>query len=157
MTYKHKRVSFWVRGSFYFGWYSRTFIFAKLYPDRMPFSLLYPLLYPAKIKTWHDTKQLFLTMEPYLQVSNANRMRVVCKKKSRRPWRVWIKEILWPFTELAGRMQVFMPLDRSSILISPATGWGKAPLCPRYPNSRGYWLYPGGASTWWLPFALPEA
>ena len=51
-------------------------------------------------------------MERYLQVSNANRMPAVCKKKSRRPWRVSIKEALSPFMERVGRMQVSTLLGR---------------------------------------------
>ena len=62
-----------------------SFLTSKLYPDSFRFSALFSLDELDKIKTWHDTKQLFLTMELYLQVSNANRMPVVYKKKSRRP------------------------------------------------------------------------
>ena len=72
-----------------FQWWERKdlvlFLTSKLYPDSHDFSALFSLDELDKIKTWHDTKQLFLTMERYLQVSNANRMPVVYKKKSRRP------------------------------------------------------------------------
>ena len=62
-----------------------SFLLQQLYPDSFCFSALFRLDELDKIKTWHDTKQLLLTMERYLRVSNDNRMHVACKKKSRRP------------------------------------------------------------------------